>query len=510
MFQFLKGINDLTNTHYPYYILLKRELLENHRFPIINPMIFGGYNLLGDPQNGIIYPFTYLYLFLNLNLATIFLFLSHFALLFAGTFLIFRKIFKAERLIAIFMSLLFVFLPKWSYHITAGHLSMIESMSWFPIIFYYILKITKEGYKLSRKDLILFSAACCLSIFANYFFFYQIALFVGVYLILWLVTKIKNRKSDQIITVVRFIFLSSVISLLVTGVQVISGLTAMKNLTHINLSLRDTIPFWSWKYLFQGIFSPYKNLVNFNQETFLYSGILFYIFVFWGIIKSKFSQKNIFLWLILFFLIFIVNYKFPFYGIFIRIIPGTETLRVTTRFWFFICFLLLIFLYQCFNASVQNKKIIYIVVFIILCEYLLIDGIKFTSTNIYGDQKEGKIHKYLAKNYKNKKIYTTGAFLSQYFTASYNIRLVAGENPWQNKSYIEKLKKAGGFPWFNEYAVIYPPWVAEKTKAQPNAKLLCEMNGEVVLSKYDLKDSAFKYVSTVDKIKIYENPCPKH
>lgn len=506
--KFLSAVNDLTNTHYPYYILLKREILEHHRFPLFNPLIFGGYNLLGDPQSGIFYPFTYLYLFLSFNLATIFILLSHLTILFVGTYIIFRKIFKAEKLFAIPIGLFFVFLPKWSYHIVAGHLSMVESLSWFPIIFYYLLKITREEYSFSKKDLILFSIACCLSIFANYFFFYQIALFVGVYLILWFLSKLKNKTAFEVKPVIKFILLSSVIVLLITGIQVIPGLAAIKNLTHINLSSKDTLPFWSYSYLFQGIFFPYKNLINFNQEAFLYSGILLYILAFWGIIKSKFRQKNIFICLIVLFSIFIINYKFPLYGAFIRLIPGAETLRVTTRFWFFIDFLLLIFLYQ--GIRLLSKKIIFAILGIILFEYLFIDIVKLNSTNIYGDQKETKIYKYLASNYKYQKIYTTGAFLSQYFTASYDVHLAGGENPWQKATYINKLKKAGGYSWFNEYAVIYPPWQAGSAKSQPNAILLQELGVSIVLSPYPLRDRNFQYITEIDKIKVYENSGFKH
>lgn len=503
--KFLSAVSDLTNTHYPYYILLKREILEHHRFPLFNPLIFGGYNLLGDPQSGIFYPFTYLYLFLRFDFATICILLSHLAILFVGTYYVFRKIFKAEKWIGVTLGLLSVLLPKWFYHIIAGHLSMIESLSWFPIIFYFVLKITTKSYALNKKDIILFSVACCLSIFANYFFFYQIALFIGAYLILWIITSVISKKVDRIKPVTIFIIASVIITLIVTGIQIIPGIISTSNNTHINLSPQETIPFWSWKYLLEGIFFPYKNLINFNQEAFLYSGILLYIFAFCGVLKIKFRHKNIFVCLIVIFSIFIINYKFPLYGTLIRLIPGAETLRVTTRFWFFIDFLLLIFLYQYLSSLKQKRTIGCIIIFALLIEYLFIDGAKLNSPNIYGDQKEISIYKYLRDNYKYQKIYTTGAFLSQYYTAIYDIHLAAGENPWQNATYINKLKKAGGYPWFSEYAVIYPPWQAGSAKSQPNATLLRELGVSAVLSAYPLNDSNFQYMIQIDKIKVYEN-----
>lgn len=514
MISFLSAVNDLTNTHYPYYFLLKREILENHRFPLFNPLFFGGMNLLGDPQNGIFYPFTYLYLFLNFSFVTLIIIFAHACVAFFGTYYVFRKIFKAEKLISVFLGLLFVFLPKWIYHVTAGHLSMIESLAWFPAIFYFILKITKERYKLQKEDVVLFCVFCCLSIFANYFFFYQIALFLGAYLVLWSLSKIINKSAGEVKPVIKFLSISSVVIFVVTAPQIVPGLIAMKNLTHINLSISSTLPLWSWKYLFQGIFFPYGNLVNFNQEAFMYSGILLYVLTLIGIfvggdrtVSCHYIEKNkkIFVAALLFFTVFIINYKFPLYNTFIKFIPGASTLRVTTRFWFFIDFILLIFMYQCVNMLIHNKKIIVLIVGAILAEYLFIGIVKLNSPNVLGDQKETVIYKYLASNYKNKKIYTTSAFLSQYFTAKYDIHLASGENPWQDASYINKLKKAGGYPWWSEYAVIYPPWQAEERRSQPSSKLLKELGVEVVLSSYPLTDKNFHYVRTIDKIKVYRN-----
>lgn len=522
MTSFLNGINDLINTHYPYYILLKREILENHHFPLFNPLWFGGQTLLGDPQNGIFYPFTYLYLFLNFSFATILILIIHALIALLGTYLIFRKIYHANKAVAFLCGFMFVLMPKWIYHMTAGHLSMIESLAWFPLILYFVLKTTQKNYKFSFYDVTIFSFVCTLSIFANYFFFYQMAIFIGLYYVTWFLLGIRKRDLVKIINSIKFIAVSAIFIFLLTAMQTIPGIITSVNLTRVNINQNEILPIWSWKYFLQSIFWPWVSLRTYDQEAFLYSGLLFYILAGWGILKTSFKGKRTFLILILVLFLIVLNIKTPFYGLLVRVIPGMFSLRVTSRFWFFIYYLLLIFMFQFTRLPIacsdsnggqveslkqRGGKIVLILVLMTIGEYVAVDAVRLLAPNRFGDLKKGKIYEFLAKKYAGKKVYTTSAFLSQYYSAKYNIQLVAGENPWQDRRYIERLKKAGGYPWFNDYAVIYPPWQAAARQAQPVAKLLCDLKGEVVLSSYELKDRNFKYAATIDKIKVYENRC---
>lgn len=502
MINFLNGINDLTNTHYLYRILVRRELLENHTLLLINPLIFGGRPLSGDSLSDIFYPPFYLHVFLPFSLATIINLIVHFVISYFGVYLIARHILKAKKNVAVVSGIIYVFFPKIFYHITAGHLGMIESLSWLPLIFYFVLKASRDNYHTSRRDIFLFSVCCGLSALANYFIFYYVAVFLFLF---WVLEMLLTRSRQTLFLSVKFFFFSTVLFFLIAGIQIIPAILQFPNLVREGIAAKDLIPFWSWRYLLQSIFSPFRTLQKYEQEAFIYAGITFYLVSFWGMWKLRVKNKGVYLGLLFLLFNIVMNLKSPLFFLLQRVIPGGFSWRVTTRFWFFIQLILTMFFVK--TMDLLPKKIFYIIAGLILLEFIIIDAIRLMAPNPFGNQKDAKIYSYLKTNYFGRKVYTTSALLSQYYTARYGIELVAGESPWQNRDYIKKLKAAGGYAWFNEYAVIYPPWQAVEKQAQPVSELLCDLKGEVVLSVYPLADKNFKYVKEIDKIKVYENKC---
>lgn len=505
IFPFLIGVNDLTNTHYPLRIFVRRVILENHTLPSFNPLIFGGRQILGDSLSDIFYPFFYLHVFLPFSWATLINLVIHLSISFLGIYLIARHISHARKSVAFVSGMIYVFMPKLFYHVTAGHLGMIEALAWLPLIFYFVLKVSAASYRYRVRDLFLFSLFCGLSALANYFIFYYIAIFIFMF---WILEMLAKHNQEVLWKSTKFFFLTALIFLLIAGVQIVPAIMQLPHTLRESMRVKDILPFWSWRYLFQSIFFPFRALQNYEQEAFLYSGIIFYTACFWGIWKSRMKNKPV--CMIMLFLMFnlVINLKSPIFFLLQQIIPGGYSLRVTSRFWFFIQMMFILFFAKAIDTF--PKKMFYAIAGLILLEFLSIDAVRLHAPNPFGNQQDGKIYPYLKKKYHGKKVYTTAAFLSQFYTAGYGIELVAGESPWQNAAYIKKLKAAGGYPWFNEYAVIYPPWQAAERKSQPNGKLLAEINGAVVLSTYALTDKCFKYVTKIDKIKVYENSCLKY
>jgi hypothetical protein len=299
--------------------------------------------------------------------------------------------------------------------------------------------------------------------------------------------------------------LAAVIFLLVAGVQIFPALLQLPHLIRESISVKDVLPLWSWRYLFQSIFFPFINLRNYNQEAFLYGGILFYVVSFWAIWKARIKNKIVYLILLFLLINIVINLKSPLFFLLQRVIPGGFSWRVTSRFWFFVQLILVIFFAKAMDTV--PKVFFWLICGVMIFEYILISVVRLTAPNPFGAQQDARIYSFLQKKYSDKKIYTTSALLSQYETALYGIELVVGESPWQDEADVKKLKKAGGYAWFNEYTVIYPPTRATERESQPVAELLCNLKGEVVLSYYPLTDKKFKYAGEIDKIKVYENHC---
>jgi hypothetical protein len=503
MLPFLNGINDLTNNYYLYILLLKREVILHQRFPIFNPYLFGGRTVIGDAFNMFYYPINWIYIFLPFDAATIINIILHLFVMVVGLYLLLTQAFKIEKKVAIGVAILGALWPKWFYHITVGHIMLLQSIAWFPYIFLLLIKICAKNYKFRLKDAVLFACVSLLSFFSSNFFFLHIALFLFIFFIFKVIFE---GKKIPFFEVVKFVAVALVLFFVNAGFQIVPEVKFALSATR-GEAAASVLPLWSYKNLFWSMFFPYINLPKFEAEQFLYPGIIILFGGLFSLIKAKIENKKALIVSLLVMFLISVNFKTPFFRFF-QMIPGMTILRVTARFWIFGYFIFLIFFADLLRKI--NKKALMIIFAVLVCEYLIIDVIRLVSPNQFGDQKDARIYTYLKKQYGTKKIYTTGAFLSQYYVGVNDLRLVAGESPWQEQRYMERLKKAGGYPWFHEYAVIYPPWQAEQVHAQPSAELLCQLKGEVVLSKYALIDPAFQYIAQIDKIKLYENHCPEY
>lgn len=502
IFPFLHGMNDLINNHYLYLSLIRKAWGMGQILPTFNPYIYGGRTLIGDSFNATYYPPNWLFGFLPMEWAVIINLIFHLVLMFGGMFLLLRFL-KFDKRVSICASLIFILWPKWYYSIVAGHLGLIQCFAWTPLMVLLVLKSTKGDFKATLKNALLFFAILTLNFWSSNFFFLHIIMFL--FMIYFLIFIFANKNSNWV-EVVKFLGISLLLFFATNAFHFIPMMKIASQVNRSELLKTDILPIWSFKNLFSYTLFPYKNLLSIDQEQMLFSGIIFSIESVYGIIKAKFAYKKPLMISMIIFILITINFKTPFFAFF-QLLPGTAFIRVTSRFWIFVFFILVIFF--AFGLSkIKNKLLKILIVFLICAEYFAIDFLKLTSKNIYGDQKYSPVYRYLQKNYSGKKIYTTEAFLTQYFVAIYNLELVAGSSAWQDKEYMKILRKAGGYSDFNEHAIVYPPY--QRVGAQPAAKYLCELKGEIVLSKYKLIDPQFKYKTTVDKIKIYENTCFKH
>jgi hypothetical protein len=502
IFPFFHGINDLTDNHYLYFSLIRKAWDKGQFLPTFNPYIFGGRTLIGDSFNSMYYPPNWLFGFLSLEIATVINLIFHLSFMAAGLYFLLRYL-KINKNIAIITSLIFVLWPKWCFHIVAGHLGLIQCFSWLPVIFLFILKSLEKTFKATPISIVIFTIFLFLNFWSNIFFSFH---FYAFFFLIYLLMFIFFRKNINMIEIIKFFGISIVIFLIVNAFQIIPMMQIAGNVNRSELLKTDILPLWSYKNIFLYSLFPYKNLLSIDQEQMLFVGIVFFLVCIFGIIKSKFTFKKIFIISFVIFVLITLNFKTPFFSLF-QLLPGTSFIRVTSRFWIFAFFIMTIF-FAYGLSKISSKKIIILIVFLIIAEYGAIDVLKLTSKNIYGDQKFSPIYPYLAKNFPSKKIYEAESILSQYFVAKYNLTLIAGSSAWQEKEYMKILKKAGGYPDFEGLATTYPPY--QRIGAQPVAKYLCQLKGGIVISRYRLTDSAFKYVNTVDKIKVYENPCLKH
>ena len=133
--------SDLTISHYPNAIFLKRAILEYHTIPLWSPTILSGYPFAANPLSGLWYPPGWLALVFPLPLGFNLLVALHLAWGGLGMYRLLRfkgMVYAA----ALFGGLAFEFYPKIFAHFGAGHLTLLYAIPWTP----WLLMAEEKGY----------------------------------------------------------------------------------------------------------------------------------------------------------------------------------------------------------------------------------------------------------------------------------------------------------------------------------------------------------------------------
>lgn len=136
------GGSDITDLNFPYRHFLAKSL-KNFGIPVWSNLIWCGYPLHAEGQGGFFYPlniliFSIFHSDIGFNLSII----INFILCGVFSFLFFREI-GLKKDSAIFSAAVFSFSGFFFCHIQ--HLNMLNSVIWFPLIFYFIEKYLKSS-----------------------------------------------------------------------------------------------------------------------------------------------------------------------------------------------------------------------------------------------------------------------------------------------------------------------------------------------------------------------------
>src|SRR3989339_2102898 len=166
------GGSDITDLNYPYRHLLSQSI-KKLEIPVWSNLIWCGYPLHAEGQGGFFYPLNILIFFLfppdvGFNLSII----INFILCGLFSFLFFSEI-SLKKQTAIFSATIFSFSGFFFCHIQ--HLNMLNSVIWFPLIFYFFEKYFKTG---KFKYIIFSGIALGIQILAGFpqFVYYTIVL----------------------------------------------------------------------------------------------------------------------------------------------------------------------------------------------------------------------------------------------------------------------------------------------------------------------------------------------
>ena len=159
-------------------------------------------------------------------------------------------------------------------HLSAGHITMVSAFAYFPLAFLAIRKILTqdEGFKW-----IVLGALSLTFILVLYpTVFYYTVIFLASYVFYFIVIRQKIKKIvtcfiKKAVPLTLVLVLSVMLSAIFLLPQLEFGpLSTRSQLSILNVGL----PLWNLRMFLQSLIFPYLNFKSFDQESFLYLGIV--------------------------------------------------------------------------------------------------------------------------------------------------------------------------------------------------------------------------------------------
>ena len=342
-------MSDLANQNYPFKVVYAQALKEGY-FPFWVKNMGNGFPLVAEGQVGAFYPLNMLFFYLlpTLLAFNLSLFFHYFL---AGLFiyLLARSWLKFESWSALMAGLTFALSGFMVIHLV--HLSMIQTVAWFPLQLLLLQKMLRKARLWQGLVLGLVFGVQFLAGHPELFFFS--ALFLGAYLAFQLFTSSKEIAKNWLILGLS-LFLGVVVAVVLALPQLLSswqmigfsnrarGMSfeeATSYLFPLKHFLTWVVP---WFFDFVRESTPPAGGADMTNiwETYLYLGLVPFGLAFWGAVKTfkKETKSRLLIGMAVFALVLSLGRSTPVFKFFWHLVPGIKLFKYPTRFLVFSAF----------------------------------------------------------------------------------------------------------------------------------------------------------------------------
>lgn len=498
--------NDLEEFFWPIFYFVKEQIITNHQIPFWNNLWLSGIPLLPNPQVAFFYPPNWSFLIFPIDSAFIINFIFHTLLGSLGIYFTSRLTLKLSDKASLFASLLYIFTPKLSGYLEAGHLGLTQSMAWIPFTIMSVLmlaKTTELGW------------AILLSVSLAGLFSTHTVIFILIILsstILYTILLIINFSEKKIVKQSCIFLVSLVGTFGLTAVTLLPQIEWSKFTTRfLLLSTRDVYPKWIsiWEFL-KNIFIPsiggFDNLWQIDSEKWLALGLGISILALIGFLRLSLKIKILVSMAILFIILISLNNASPLYSLLLKQ-DWYVLMRVSTRVWI-LMILIVIFLAGFGLDNLINKSskfIVYILITFSFLELIFLSwGYLLKPTNKPNFAPK-EVLQFLVSDHDKFRIYCTTRCISQKDAAENNLELLDGYDTVQQLNFYKQSWQLMGAYW-NYYTLSIPPMGTYTfDKPQPDSRSLGDFNTKYIISPYPLTSENFMLVKQFGEYKIYRN-----
>lgn len=460
------------------------ESIKTGIIPFWNPYTFSGMPFLAHPSISPFYPFNILFFFLPINIAFFLFLFIHIFLAFSFTYWFLRK--TQDTFPSLICSILFACSGLFAARIYAGHIDIIATLVWIPLVFG---SVTNAIASKKKKDILVAIIGLTLQILAGYQFVVLLTFeLLGLFLIYKTIENIVMKKSQQIIQ--QCIFFTGII----VAAYGISAIQILPTIELVNQSIRsqglpydlvtwgsstlDTLKLFIAPFFFGNPFPEHYSYTGSGPNYFeliYFVGILpvllilFYlgkqIFL---ILKKKSGDSLFFFYLfsVVFFLLLSLGKNFFLHHLFFTLLPPYRLFRFPAQHLMIVVFLLAVMTGRIISQLHIPKKLSFLLLLFVTFELLTFDAQFIRLTDIPTKSFDTKLIDVLKKEKEIVRLLPDYSVVSRVrkdmdFESSsyYQIQTTSGYNPIILDTYyhfidIANKTKQSSIPYYN---VEIPP-----------------------------------------------------
>jgi len=557
--------SDISVSHYPNAIFLRRSILEWHTIPLWSPTILSGYPFGANPLSGLWYPPGWIALLLPLPFGFNIMVMIH--LLWGGIGIYYLlRVEGVNKTVSLLGALAFESLPKLFAHYGAGHLTLLYVVPWTP---WLLLAESLRGSgdralwqagKLTRVSASLLHPGIILAL--TFLADPRWAVYAGL---LWVgYILVHNPKSR-----LRGLTTQALLAILLAAPLALPLLEYTHLSTRADLSPMDVLVYSLPTERLLGLIYPIFG--GFQEWTF-YPGAIILILALLGMLwKKTRSQGKFWIGVFLITLVFSLGSQVPVL-VYLTRLPGINLLRVPARALFLTDFSLIILACITLDQMIKSittadMKFISLTLFAIAgFVTALTGGIWLLMGNLplnigwgglvillsltwlflylrgrlplkiciaglgliglldwgYSDlsaykphtivvvtQEKQAVARYIAEIANGSRIYSPSYSIPQQTAALQHLELADGVDPLQLKSYAEFMQAASGIPEAG-YSVTLPPFGDDDPNVanaayRPDSKVLGLLNVGYLVAEYDITSDGLALIARFGDTRLYKN-----
>ncbi len=498
--------SDLMTSHWPTALLIQRTFAQEHRLPLWNPYYGGGQPLAADPLAALFYPPTHLVHFLSLHDYYLVLIIGHLVFAGLGMLLLARRAVGLPRFPALVAAVSFMATPRLISHLGAGHVTILQTVSWFPWLALACWATVREP----RRWGALLGVCLGLTLLAGHpqMAYYGLLMTAGV--AVWLLVKRWRLEGWRpLLESVVGLTAAGVIGVLLASVHLLPLMefTALST-RQLSVSSTDSYPLQNFLYALIN----QQSAPGLSWEVMVTPGLAVLILALFALVTRWRKTWPLVLGVVLVAGLAMGNAS-PFYLLLARVLPDFDRFRGLARIWFIAIVPLALLAglgaesllrgvqrawpRGTVAASVLTVLVVVLTLIVTDSGYARSDDVRIATT-------PSELALTAAHLAGSGRIYGVQRNILQVSAVQLGTDLADGWNPLLIESYVSYMQHAGGYT-YRGYQFTIPSYDSPSVNPQLNTWLLGLMHVSVVVSRTPLNDPRLVRVGEVNITLIYKN-----